>query len=137
MKKGLVLVLSVLVALTFSGVILAQQNPPEKTAPAPVRPDAPDKVAPQFDEKMSAPNAKPMTTKPKEKTMTGTVVSIDEVASTIIVKVKGKERTFVLDPAVKVTIDGADAKLADLQKDAKVTIVYKSENKKKVALAIR
>jgi hypothetical protein len=137
MKKGLVLVLSVLIALMIASVAMAQANPPEKATPALNKPEAPERAAPPLDEKMSAPNAKPMSTKPKEKTMTGTVVSIDEVANTIIVKVKGKERTFVLDPAVKITIDGAEAKLAALQKDAKVTVVYKSENKKKVALAIR
>jgi hypothetical protein len=144
MKKGLVIVLSVLVALVFASMVMAQANPPAK-APAPTKMVKP--AATKADTTAAAAAAKPVmkenkpmaATKPappKERKMMGTVVSVDAVANTIVVKIKDQERTLTLDPAAKVMIAGAEGKLADLQKDAKVTVMYKFENKKRVALSI-
>ena len=77
------------------------------------------------------------TVAPKERMIVGTVVSVDAVANTFVVKYKDLDKTFTLDPAAKIMIAGAEGKLADLQKDAKVTVVYKYDGKKRIALAVK
>ena len=164
MKKVMVLVLSIAVALAFASMVLAQSNPPEK-APA-VSKNTPDRAMSGQGMKMGAsmadtastkttttttttkPIAKPATTTtttttttktvvPKERMIKGTVVSVDAVANTIVVKYKDTDKTFTLDPAAKIMIAGKESQLADIQKDAKVTVVYKYDGKKRVALAIK
>ena len=164
MKKVMVLVLSIAVALAFASMVIAQTNPPAK-APAVSKATPPAKAMPAKEMKTGASMADTATTKtttttttkpvakapatttttttttktvaPKVRKLTGTVVSVDAVANTIVVKVKDTEKTFTLDPAAKIMIAGKEAKLADIQKDAKVTVVYKFDGKKRVALAIK
>jgi|GEM_PF-5851422 len=150
MKKVMVLVLSIAVALAFASMVIAQTNPPAK-APAVSKATPPAKAMPAKEMKMGASMADTATTKttaakpaavakpavPKERKLTGTVVSVDAVANTIVVKHKDLDKTFTLDPAAKIMIAGKEAKLADIQKDAKVTVVYKFDGKKRVALAIK
>lgn len=151
MKKVLVLVLSVAIALVFASMVIAQTNPPEKV-PSVSKTVPPAQTTPQQTPNTAAPMAKPATPAkpavpakaahpkpvvPKERMIMGTVVSVDAVANTIVVKYKDVDRTFMLDPAAKIMVAGQEAKLADIQKDAKVTVVYKMDGKKKVALAIK
>jgi cytoskeletal protein RodZ len=144
MKKVMVLVLSIAVALAFASMVMAQSNPPAK-APHMMK-DSTTTTTTTTTSK-PAPSKAPATTTttttttktvaPKEKRIKGTVVSVDAVANTIVVKVKDAEKTFTLDPAAKIMVAGKPAQLADIQKDAKVTVVYKFDGKKRVALAIR
>ena len=139
MKKVMVLVLSIAVALAFASMVLAQSNPPRVVK---------DSTTTTTTTTTSKPIAKPATTTtttttttktvaPKERMIKGTVVSVDAVANTIVVKYKDSDKTFTLDPAAKIMIAGKESQLADIQKDAKVTVVYKYDEKKRVALAIK
>jgi hypothetical protein len=142
--KKLTLVLCVVVAMAFVGMVFAQTaTPPQKqTPPQPTKtvekvqtPAQPAKPMPK------APVAKPAEgkkVKMTEKRMMGVVVSVDAVANTIVVKhPKRGESTFEATPTTKITVAGKEAKLADIMKDSKVTVAYKWEGKKKVATAIK
>lgn len=146
MKKVLVLVLSIAIALAFASMVIAQTNPPEKapavsktTPPAQTTPPAatPNTAAPMAKPAVPAKAEAAKPAVPKMRKLTGTVVSVDAVANTIVVKVKDAEKTFTLDPAAKIMVAGKEAKLADITKDAKVTVVYKFDGKKRVAVAIK
>lgn len=121
MKKVMVLVLSIAVALAFASMVLAQSNPPRVVK----------------DSTTTTTTTTTKTVAPKERMIKGTVVSVDAVANTIVVKYKDSDKTFTLDPAAKIMIAGKESQLADIQKDAKVTVVYKYDGKKRVALAIK
>jgi hypothetical protein len=140
--KKLTLVLCVVVAMAFTGMVFAQTatppvkqtpaqpmvKPAEKPAPAP----APAKAAPE------KPAVKPAAVKKMgAKKITGMVVSVDAVANTIVVKGKKAEMTFEVGATTKIMIAGKEAKLADLNKDTKVTVAYKMEGKKKLAIFIK
>ena len=144
MKKVMVLVLSIAVALAFASMVMAQANPPAK-APHVMKDSTTTTTTPTTSK--PAPAKAPTTTTttttttktvaPKERMIMGTVVSVDAVANTIVVKYKDTDKTFTVDPAAKISSAGAECKLADIQKDAKVTVIYKYDGKKKVAVRIK
>ena len=148
--KKLTLVLCVLVAMAFVGTVFAQTaTPPQKQTP-PAQPTKPAEkpqtpaqpAKPMPKEPVAKPaEAKKMTEKKMmmEKKMMGVVVSVDAVANTIVVKhaAKKAEFTFEATPTTKIMVAGKEAKLADIMKDNKVTVTYKWEGKKRVAIAIK
>ena len=70
------------------------------------------------------------------KTVTGTVVSVDAVANTIIVKVKKAEDTISVEAGAKITSGKKDITLGDIKTDASVTVKCKMVDGKKVATSI-
>jgi hypothetical protein len=117
MKKSVAIVLALVLAFAFSAVAFAQATAPKTTA------------EPQ----------KPTETPKKEvhKTFHGTVVSVDAIANMIVVKGKKAEETFSVEPAAKIVINKKAVKLADIKKGNKVTVKYKVEDGKKVAVGIK
>jgi hypothetical protein len=114
MKKSIAPILALMVALAFSAVAFAQTTAPKPAA------------APQE-------KAEPA----KTHTIKGTVVSVDALANSLVVKGKKAEETFQVDPTAKIVINKKEVKLADLKKDTKVVVHYKVENGKKIATAIK
>jgi hypothetical protein len=70
------------------------------------------------------------------KTIIGTVVSVDAVANTIIVKVKKGEDTLSVEAGAKVMSGKKEIALADIKADASVTVTTKVIDGKKVATKI-
>jgi Flp pilus assembly protein CpaB len=141
--KKLTLVLCVVVAMAFVGMVFAQTaTPPQKQIPPPTKPVE----KPQTPAQPAKPMPKALAAKPAEvkkmteKKMMGVVVSVDAVANTIVVKraTKAKgEFTFEATPTTKIMVAGKEAKLADIMKDSKIAVIYKLEGKKRVAIAIK
>jgi hypothetical protein len=92
-------------------------------------------AAPAAAEK-AAPAAKPA--KPaKAKSFTGTVVSSDAIANSLVVKGGKGEETFAVAPTAKITQGKKEVKIADVAKDEKVTVKYTEENGTKTASSIK
>lgn len=73
----------------------------------------------------------------KTMTLTGTVVSSDAIANTLVVKGAKGEETFSIAPAAKITMGKKEVKIADVAKDEKVTVKYTEENGAKTASAVK
>ncbi|HKP97444.1 MAG TPA: hypothetical protein VJ385_16990 [Fibrobacteria bacterium] len=74
---------------------------------------------------------------PKAKSFSGTVVSSDAIANTLVVKGGKGEETFSVAPTAKIVQGKKDVKIADVMKDEKVTVKYTEENGAKTASMIR
>ncbi|HUI93020.1 MAG TPA: hypothetical protein VLX68_12300 [Chitinivibrionales bacterium] len=72
----------------------------------------------------------------KESSIAGTVVSVDAIANSIIVKVKKAEDTLSVETGAKVLSGKKEIPLGDLKADAKVTVTCKTVDGKKVATRI-
>ena len=121
-KKSIMLALALVAAFAFTSVVVAQNATPA-TSEAP---------------KQGVSKTAPATTEThKQKVCSGIVVSVDTVASSMVVKGKKTEKTFQIDPAAKISIDQKEAKLADVKKDQKVTVFYKVEGEEKIATEIK
>jgi hypothetical protein len=70
------------------------------------------------------------------KSVSGTVVSVDAVANTIIVKTKKAEDTLSVEAGAKITSGKKEIALGDIKTDAAVTVKFKVADGKKVAVAI-
>ncbi len=82
--------------------------------------------------------AAPMAAKAaKTRSYTGTIVSTDAVANSIIIKGMKGEQTFNLAATGKVMQGKTEMKLADLTKDQKVTVKYSEEAGAKTASQIK
>jgi hypothetical protein len=146
MKRTLIIALSFAVALMFAGLTAAQTNPqnaqtngsPTTLLKTPTKPPMPAQTQPQHIHKQQA-QAKSAASTPsmKPKMIMGAVVSVDAVANTIVVNYKGVDRTFAVDPTAKIMVSGKACKLADIPKDAKITVVYRRDAKANVAIAIK
>jgi maltose-binding protein MalE len=88
-------------------------------------------AAPAADAK--APAAKAA----KAMTLTGTVVSSDAIANTLVVKGSKGEETFSIAPTAKISMGKKEVKIADVAKDEKVTVKYTEENGAKTASAVK
>jgi|SRR5271157_1287121 hypothetical protein len=87
----------------------------------------------------AAPKAeKPMKGAKKEamSTVTGTFVSVDAVANTIVVKVGKKDDTLAVDASAKVMSGKDTLQLSAIPADSKLTITTKMADGKKVATKI-
>ncbi len=118
--KKLILLVTLLTLVAFVSGALAQPKPVEKPAPAQV-PAAPEK--------------------PKLEKFSGAIEKVDEVAKTFEVKqkVKKEEKTlaFAIDDKTKITKGKETLSFADLKKGMHVSIQYKKDGDKNVAVAIK
>ena len=73
----------------------------------------------------------------KAMSFTGTVVSTDAIANTLVVKGAKAEETFSVSPTGKILMGKKELKLADVQKDSKATVKYTEENGQKTAATIK
>jgi len=83
----------------------------------------------------AAPAAAPKSAKTVKKLM-GTVVSVDAIANTIIVKVKKGEDTLSVEAGAKITQGKKEITLGDIKADESVTVTTKMVDGKKVATHI-
>jgi Skp family chaperone for outer membrane proteins len=122
--KKMILFVAILILVAFVSGAMAQGKPaPAKpattAAPAPAKPEAPAKL-----EKFS-----------------GTIDKVDEMAKAIAVKGKVKKEekmmTFSLDDKTKITKGKASLSFADLKKDMHVSVEYKKDGDKMIAVAIK
>jgi hypothetical protein len=107
--------------LACTGLIFAQAATTAAPAVAPV-------AAPAKAEKPVKKDA-PLTIK-------GTVVSVDAIASTIIVKVKKGEDTLSVESDAKIMSGKKEITLGDLKQDVKVSVTVKKVDGKNVATKI-
>jgi hypothetical protein len=105
-----------LAGLVACGLVLAQDAATAAPAAAPVK----------------APVAKTQGVKP----CNGTVVSVDAIANTVIIKCKKAEDTLTVNEKTVIKASGKVVALADLKADTKVNASYKMEEGKKVAVKI-
>jgi len=119
--KKLILLVALLTLVAFVSGVMAQQKP----APAPVKPAA----APAKEEK------------PKIEKFSGVIEKVDGVAKTIDVKgkVRKVEKTqgFATDDKTKITKGKDTLSFADLKKGMDVSVEYKKDGDKMVAVAIK
>ncbi len=124
MKKIIFLLTLITLVAFVSGAMAQQQKPapaPAKAAvtPAPAAPAA-TKAAPVKIEKYS-----------------GAIEKIDEMAKAITVKGKKEEKTFAMDDKTKITKGKETLTFADLKKGMNVSIEYKKDGDKMIAVAIK
>ncbi len=119
--KKLILLLALLTLAVFVSGTMAQQakteTAPAKAAPAsePAKPSAPVKA-----EKFA-----------------GTIDKVDEMAKTIVVKGKNVEKTFAIDDKTKITKGKETLSFVDLKEGMNVSVNFKKDGDKMVALAIK
>jgi hypothetical protein len=91
-----------------------------------------------FAQEAAAPAAAPAKAAKKEAAsmVAGTVVSVDAIANTIIVKVKKGEDTLSVEAGAKILSGKKDIALGDIKADAKVKVTCKMVEGKKVATKI-
>lgn len=118
--KKLISLVCLLTLVAFISGALAQPKPTEKPAPAPA-PAAPEK--------------------PKLEKFSGVVEKVDEVAKTFEVKhkVKKEEKTliFAIDDKTKIIRGKETLSFADLKKGMRVSVEYKKDGDKVVAVTIK
>ena len=120
MKKAVLLV-ALLTLVVFVSGVMAQPKPT-----APEKPAAATEKAP----------AKAPAEKPKVEKFAGDVKNVDAMAKSVVV-VKGKdEKTFVTTADTKITKGKEAMKLEDLKAGMNVTIGYKKDGDKMVAVTI-
>ena len=124
--KKMILLVALITVIAFVSGVMAQQKPAEKAAaPAVAKPAA---TAP-------APAEKPKAVKAEK--FAGAVEKIDEAAKTIVVKDKKGEKTFAIDDKTKITKAGKDMPFAEVKKGMNVSVEYKKDGDKMVAVAIK
>ena len=111
MKKIIVLVsLLTLVAFVFGAIAQPKPSPAAAPAPAPMK-------------------------------FSGTIAKVDEMGKMIDVKGKVKKEektmTFAIDDITKITKAKAEMKMADLKEGVKVSVEYKKEGDKMIAMAVK
>lgn len=82
-----------------------------------------------------AAKAKPAATA-KASVVKGSVVSVDAIGNTIIVKTAKAEDTLSVGSAAVIKVGGKDAMLGDIASGTNVSVTYKTEDGKKVASKI-
>lgn len=121
--------LAVVAALSLSASVFAADAAAPAAAPAAPAAKV-EKAAPAAKAEKAAPAA-------KAKTFSGTVVSSDAIANTLVVKGSKGEETFSIAPTAKITQGKKDVKIADVVKDEKVTVKYSEEAGAKTASAVK
>jgi hypothetical protein len=84
----------------------------------------------------AAPAAAPAKAEKGAKKEATTVVSVDAIANTIVVKAKKGEETISVEAGAKIKSGKADVALGDIKADAKVAVTCKTVDGKKVATMI-
>ena len=125
--KKIILLVALITLVAFVSGVMAQQKP----APAkPATTAAPAKAA-----------ATPAPAPVKVEKFSGMVDKVDEMAKAIVVKGKVKKEektlTFATDCNTKIQKAGKDMPFADLKKDMTVSVEYKKEGEKMIAIMIK
>jgi Cu/Ag efflux protein CusF len=115
--KKLILLVALLTLVAFVSGTLAQQ----KTAPAPAK----------------AAGTPP----PKLEKFSGVIDKVDEMAKAVVVKIKVKKEektlTFAIDDKTKITKGKETLSFGDLKKGMNVSVEYKKDGDKLVAVTIK
>jgi hypothetical protein len=111
MKRTLIVIVCVTVALAFAGMVLAEARTTGKKSMAQA----------------------PMVNKKK---MMGIVESVDPIANTIVLRSKDNDIIFSVDATAKILKGGRECRLADIRVDSRATIFYTGGGKKRVAVEI-
>ena len=111
MKRTLIVIVCVTVALAFAGMVLAEARTTGKKSMAQA----------------------PMVNKKK---MMGIVESVDPIANTIVLRSKDNDIIFSVDATAKILKGGRECRLADIRVDSRATIFYTGGGKKRVAVQI-
>jgi len=122
--KKLILLVALLTLVAFVSGAMAQQKP----APAPAKPAGTAAPAPT-----PAPEKKEM----KMEKFAGMVEKADEAAKAVVVKGKKDEKSFMVDDKTKITKGGKEMPFADLKKGMNVSVEYKKDGDKMVAVSIK
>ena len=120
MKKTILLV-ALFTMVAFVSGVMAQQKPaaaPAKAAGTAAPAPAPEKAA-------------------KVEKFAGMVEKVDEAAKAVVVKGKKDEKTFVINDKTTIMKGGKDMPLTDLKKGMNVSLEYKKDGDKMVAVAIK
>ena len=121
--KKMVLLLIVLVLITFVSGVMAIRKP----APEPA-PEAPSSTAP----------GKPIMEKTEK--FSGVIEKVDGRGKTLVVKgnmtKEEKTLTFIVDDRTKITQGKTSMTIGDLKKDIQVSIEYRKEMNKMIAVTI-
>ena len=116
MKKSILLVVLLTLVAFVSGAIAAAPPKAAGTAPAP---------------------AAPASTKAKVEKFSGEVKNVDAMAKSIVVAKGKEEKTFATDDMTKIMKGKEALKLEDLKAGMSVSIEYKKEMDKNIAVAIK
>ncbi len=128
--------LAMIAGLSLSAMAFGADKAAAPAAPAaPAAAAAP--AAPAAEAKAAPAPAAAATAKAKAKSFTGTVVSTDAIANTIVVKNAKGEETFSIAATGKISSGKKEVKLADVAKDQKVTVKYTEEAGAKTASAVK
>jgi hypothetical protein len=119
------LVRAIVIALAATTFLFAQEATTTTTTTTPAAPVAKTAKAAKTMKKEAA------------KIVTGTLISVDAVANTIVVKVKKAEDTISVDAAAKIMSGKKAVALADLKVNSKVSVTWKMVDGKKVASKIK
>ncbi len=125
--KKMILLVALLTMVAFVSGVMAQQ----KAAPAPAKPAATVAPAPAPEKPAKAEKSA------KAEKFSGTVEKMDEAAKTVVVKGKKGDMTFVIDATTKITKGGKEMPLADLKSGMNVSIEYKKDGDKMMAMSIK
>ena len=125
--KKLILLVALLTLAAFVSGAMAQQKP----APAPAKPAGTAAPAPT-----PAPEKKEMKEVKMEK-FAGTVEKVDEAAKAVVVKGKKDEKSFMVNDKTKITKGGKEMPFADLKKGMNVSVEYKKDGDKMMAVSIK
>lgn len=121
MKKGLMIVLAVLISVAFVTTVFAQAQKDAKPAAAPAK--AADKAAAPAEKKVEKKEAAP-----KVHQFTGDVMAVDATAKTLTAKNQKGEKVFDIAGLTKAT----DAKAGD-----KVLVKYVEKDGKDIAQSVK
>ena len=117
MKKSILLVVLLTLVAFVSGAIAAAPPKAAGTAPAP---------------------AAPASTKPaKAEKFAGDIKSVDAMAKSIVVAKGKEEKTFAIDDKTKITKGKEALKFEDLKAGMNVSIGYKKDGDKNMAVTIK
>jgi hypothetical protein len=126
MKKILLLVIQLALVILVSGVLAIQKPAPDPTSAAPA---STEPVKPKMEKKME-----------KMEKFSGLIEKVDEMGKAIVVRGKmmkeEKTLTFAINDKTKITKGKTTMTLGDLKKDMQVSIEYKKEMNKMIAVTI-
>ena len=133
MMKKLILLIALLTLVAFVSGVMAEEKP----APAPAKPATTLAPAPAPAPAKPATAPAPAPEKVKLEKFSGTIEKIDEMAKAIDVKGKAKTLIIAIDDSTKITKALKPLAFADLKKGMYVTVEYKKDGDKMIAVAIK
>ena len=129
MKKIILLIALITLVAFVSGAMAQQKTTPAPTKAAPAPAVTPTPAAPPAIKAKAAPV--------KKEKFSGVIEKIDEMGKAITVKGKKDEKTFATDDQVKITKGKETLSFADLKKEMNVSVEYKKDGDKLIALSIK